>query len=112
MAITPAAGFVSYGPSIFIGIVAALISNVAVQRFQKSAKIGASLDVFACHGLGGIIGMLLTALFCARRRPAYYRQFCFAAVAPKRFGASVSLLRGGRLFSFKAYPFHHPANGN
>jgi Amt family ammonium transporter len=63
VAITPAAGFVSYGPSIFIGIVSALISNLAVQRFQRSAKIDDSLDVFACHGLGGISGMLLTALF-------------------------------------------------
>lgn len=63
VAITPAAGFVSYGPSIFIGIVAAIISNIAVQRFKASAKIDDTLDVFACHGLGGISGMLLTAVF-------------------------------------------------
>lgn len=60
--ITPAAGFVDYGAALFMGALGAVISNVAVHFFNKSA-IDDTLDVFACHGLGGIVGMLLTAVF-------------------------------------------------
>ena len=62
VAITPAAGYVSYGPSLFIGFAAALISNYAVVAFKKTS-IDDTLDVFPCHGIGGITGMILTAVF-------------------------------------------------
>ncbi|QTN39231.1 ammonium transporter [Cryomorphaceae bacterium] len=62
VAITPAAGFVSYGPSLIIGLSAALVSNVVVERFKRSS-VDDTLDVFACHGLGGMIGMLLTGVY-------------------------------------------------
>jgi Amt family ammonium transporter len=62
VAITPAAGFVSYGPSIFIGVFASIISNVAVSLKSRSS-LDDTLDVFPCHGVGGIVGMLLTAVF-------------------------------------------------
>ncbi len=62
VAITPAAGYVSYGPSLFIGFSAALISNYAVVVFKKTT-IDDTLDVFPCHGIGGITGMILTAVF-------------------------------------------------
>ena len=62
VAITPAAGYVSYGPSLFIGFAAALISNYAVVVFKKTS-IDDTLDVFPCHGIGGITGMILTAVF-------------------------------------------------
>jgi Amt family ammonium transporter len=62
VAITPAAGFVDYGHSIFIGVVASLISNFAVSLKNKF-KIDDTLDVFPCHGVGGIVGMILTAIF-------------------------------------------------
>ena len=62
VAITPAAGYVSYGPSLFIGFSAALISNYAVVVFKKTT-IDDTLDVFPCHGIGGISGMILTAVF-------------------------------------------------
>lgn len=62
VAITPAAGYVSYGPSLFIGFAAALISNYAVVAFKKTS-IDDTLDVFPCHGIGGISGMILTAVF-------------------------------------------------
>jgi Amt family ammonium transporter len=63
VAITPAAGFVSPGQSIFIGFVASLVSNFAI-RFQNSKSgIDDTLDVFPSHGLGGIVGILLTAVF-------------------------------------------------
>ncbi len=62
VAITPAAGFVAIPQSIFIGAVAALISNVAVYYKSKSI-LDDTLDVFPCHGLGGIVGMIMTGIF-------------------------------------------------
>jgi Amt family ammonium transporter len=62
VAITPAAGFVAIPQSIFIGAVAALISNVAV--FYKSKSVlDDTLDVFPCHGIGGMVGMIMTGIF-------------------------------------------------
>ena len=65
VAITPAAGFVAVPQSIFIGFVAAIISNVAVYYKSKS-KLDDTLDVFPCHGLGGMVGMLLTGVFATK----------------------------------------------
>lgn len=62
VAITPAAGFVSVGASVFIGLVASVISNLAVFWKSKSS-LDDTLDVFPCHGVGGIVGMILTAVF-------------------------------------------------
>lgn len=65
VAITPGAGFVGIPQSIFIGVVAAVISNIAVYYKSKS-KLDDTLDVFPCHGLGGIVGMLLTGVFASK----------------------------------------------
>jgi len=62
VAITPGAGFVAVPQSIFIGVVAAIISNLAV-HFKQKSKLDDTLDVFPCHGVGGIVGMLLTGVF-------------------------------------------------
>ncbi|MCW5519916.1 ammonium transporter [Aureitalea sp. L0-47] len=61
VAITPAAGFVSLGQSIFIGFVAAIASNFAI-RLNKKSEIDDTLDVFPSHGVGGIVGMILTGI--------------------------------------------------
>jgi Amt family ammonium transporter len=63
VAITPAAGYVGYGHSIFIGVISALISHAAVHWKNSRTTIDDTLDVFPCHGLGGIVGMLLTGVF-------------------------------------------------
>lgn len=65
VAITPGAGFVSIPSSIFIGVAAAVISNLAVSWKQKTS-LDDTLDVFPCHGLGGIVGMLLTGVFATK----------------------------------------------
>lgn len=62
VAITPAAGFVTVGASMFIGVAASIISNIAVHLRTKTT-LDDTLDVFPCHGVGGIVGMLLTAVF-------------------------------------------------
>jgi Amt family ammonium transporter len=65
VAITPAAGFVAVPQSIFIGAVAAIISNIAVYYKQKSS-LDDTLDVFPCHGIGGMVGMIMTGLFATK----------------------------------------------
>jgi Amt family ammonium transporter len=62
VAITPAAGYVSAGASIFIGAAAAIISNLAV-GIKNRSTIDDTLDVFPCHGVGAIFGMIATAVF-------------------------------------------------
>jgi Amt family ammonium transporter len=62
VAITPAAGFVSVGASIFIGAFSAIVSSFMVSLKSRTA-IDDTLDVFPCHGVGGVMGMLLTGVF-------------------------------------------------
>lgn len=62
VAITPAAGYVDLGASIVIGGVGAVVSNFVVHWKSKSA-LDDTLDVFPCHGVGGLVGMVLTAVF-------------------------------------------------
>jgi len=64
VAITPAAGFVTLGQSAFIGFIASIISNIAIGITKKS-NIDDTLDVFPSHGVGGIVGMILTAVFAS-----------------------------------------------
>jgi Amt family ammonium transporter len=66
VAITPAAGFVAIPQSIFVGVIAAIVSNVAVLIKQKNTKLDDTLDVFPCHGIGGMVGMLMTGVFATK----------------------------------------------
>lgn len=61
VAVTPAAGYITVGQSIAVGLVASLVSNLAV-HFKSRTAIDDTLDVFPCHGLGGVVGMLLTGV--------------------------------------------------
>lgn len=81
VAITPAAGFISISESIFVGFISAVVSNL-IMNWKKLKKIDDTLDVFACHGVGGIMGMILTAILA--------------------HGKNASLLHGG----FSVF-FHH-----
>jgi ammonium transporter, Amt family len=62
VAITPAAGFVTPLAAIVIGAVAAPISYYAI-RMRQRRNLDESLDVWACHGMGGTWGALATGLF-------------------------------------------------
>ncbi|WP_114520054.1 ammonium transporter [Altererythrobacter sp. ZODW24] len=61
--VTPAAGFVGPGAAILLGIAAAIVCYFAIQLVKNKLHIDDSLDVFAVHGVGGIIGSLLLAVF-------------------------------------------------
>jgi Amt family ammonium transporter len=62
VAITPAAGLVTIRHSLVIGLIAAVVCNLAVSMKTKST-LDDTLDVFPCHGVGGIVGMILTGVF-------------------------------------------------
>jgi len=63
--ITPASGFVGPVGGLLIGISAGLICYYATQYIKTKLQIDDSLDVFSVHGVGGITGSLLTAVFAA-----------------------------------------------
>ncbi len=69
VAITPAAGFVTIPQAVFIGFISSIVSNVLV-NWKKMKRMDDTLDVFACHGVGGIMGMILTAVFANYVDPA------------------------------------------
>jgi Amt family ammonium transporter len=63
VAITPAAGYVTIGESLFIGVCASVVSNLMVHWKNHASTLDDTLDVFPCHGVGGMVGMLLTGVF-------------------------------------------------
>jgi Amt family ammonium transporter len=62
-AITPASGFVPPLASIPIGVIAAMLSYYVMFWRNRASKIDESLDVFACHGVGGTWGILAAGIF-------------------------------------------------
>jgi ammonium transporter, Amt family len=65
VAITPASGFVSPASSIIIGAIAAVISTACI-RLRSKWKLDESLDVWACHGMGGTWGAIATGIFASK----------------------------------------------
>jgi ammonium transporter, Amt family len=63
-AVTPASGYVGPTGSIIIGIVAGLMCNY-IANWRARTTLDDSLDVFACHGAGGMWGTLATGLFAS-----------------------------------------------
>ncbi|MFM8594003.1 MAG: ammonium transporter [Chloroflexota bacterium] len=63
VAITPAAGYVSATSAIIIGFLAGILCFFAVDLLKKIIKIDDALDVFAVHGVGGIVGAIATGFF-------------------------------------------------
>ena len=61
--VTPAAGFISPGAAILFGCVAAGVCYPMIQLVKQRLQIDDSLDVFAVHGMGGITGSILLAVF-------------------------------------------------
>ena len=60
--VTPASGFIGVPGAIVLGLVGGYLCYVAVDIIRNKLKIDDSLDVFAVHGVGGIIGSLLVAI--------------------------------------------------
>jgi len=63
--ITPAAGSVGPGAAIILGAMASVVCYYAIQLIKMRLHIDDSLDVFAVHGVGGILGSIMLAFFAA-----------------------------------------------
>jgi len=63
--ITPASGFVGPMGALVIGAAAGIVCFTATNFMKRSLHVDDSLDVFPVHGVGGIIGTLLTGVFVA-----------------------------------------------
>jgi len=63
--ITPASGFVGPAGGLAIGIISGIVCFYAVQIIKRRFNIDDSLDVFPVHGVGGIVGSILTGVFAA-----------------------------------------------
>ena len=62
-AITAASGYVTVTAAVIIGLAAGVISNLVANWRSGRSRIDDTLDVFACHGIGGIIGAIAVGLF-------------------------------------------------
>ena len=62
--ITPAAGFVAPWAALVMGIIVAPICYFGISWLKKKIGYDDALDAFGCHGIGGIVGGILTGLFC------------------------------------------------
>lgn len=63
--ITPGAGYLSIYSALLIGATTSLISNLGIRYFHSVIKIDDSNDVFISHGIGGIVGAILTGLLAS-----------------------------------------------
>lgn len=66
VAITPGSGYVNVPAAIIIGLVAGVVSNLISNWRILRTKLDDALDVFACHGVGGIWGSIATGLFASK----------------------------------------------
>ncbi len=64
--ITPAAGFVTVQSAIIMCLISGVVCNLVARFLKNKLKLDDTLDVFACHGIGGIIGAVMTGLFASK----------------------------------------------
>ena len=65
--ITPASGYVGPIGGLWIGLIAGVVCYFATQFIKRGLKIDDSLDVFPVHGVGGILGTMLAAVFASEK---------------------------------------------
>ena len=66
VAITPAAGFVTLPVALFIGAFSSIVATFSASFVREKLKLDDTLDVFACHGVGGTLGTILTGVFATK----------------------------------------------
>lgn len=63
--ITPAAGFVTVGGALAMGLIGGVVCFWGITALKRVLKADDSLDAFGLHGVGGIVGAILTAFFAS-----------------------------------------------
>ncbi|MCW3995943.1 MAG: ammonium transporter [Candidatus Bathyarchaeota archaeon] len=111
VAITPAAGYVNISSALIIGLAAGVISNLVANWRAGRSRIDDTLDVFACHGVGGIWGSIATGIFASaaiggvnglifgNAGQLLNQLVAVAVVAPFAFFGSLVLLKLVNVFS-------------
>lgn len=108
VAITPSAGYVSVSSALIIGLAAGVISNLVANWRAGRSRIDDTLDVFACHGVGGLWGSIATGLFASAGATGLFfgnpgqlvaQLVAIAVVAPFSFFGSYLLLKLVNRFS-------------
>jgi len=116
VAITPAAGYVTVSSAMIIGLAAGVISNLVANWRAGRSRVDDSLDVFACHGVGGLWGSIATGLFasagvavaggvgvngllCGNAHQFLAQLAAIAVVVPFAFFGSYALLKLVNVFS-------------
>ena len=84
--ITPASGFVGPVGGLIIGISAGVVCYMGVQLVKQTLKIDDSLDVFAVHGVGGMLGILMVSFLAAETFQGLGLDFTIA----KHFGVQIT----------------------
>jgi Amt family ammonium transporter len=109
--ITPASGYVGPMAAIIMGLAGGIISNLVANWRAGRSRIDDSLDVFACHGVGGIVGAIGTGIFASAAVGGFsgliegnISQFvnqlvAVAVVVPFAFFGSYALLKLVNVFS-------------
>jgi Amt family ammonium transporter len=98
VAITPASGFVLPGGAIIIGVAAGVVCYLAATYLKHLLGYDDSLDTFGVHGVGGIVGALLTGVFASETvggTPGSLAQFiiqCKAVTVTLVWSSAVSLV--------------------
>jgi len=64
--ITPAAGYVSVSSAIIMCVISGAVCNLFASFIKSKTRLDDALDVFACHGIGGILGATMTGLFAEK----------------------------------------------
>ena len=64
--ITPAAGYVDIQSAMIMCGISGVLCNAVAYQMKKTSHLDDALDVFACHGLGGIIGAVFTGVFASK----------------------------------------------
>lgn len=90
IAVTPASGFVGVVGGLCIGAVAGVVCFIAVAKFKTITGIDDTLDVFALHGVGGLVGTILTPVFALKEIAPVT-----ATVATNLLGACVVMVYAG-----------------
>lgn len=99
-AVTPASGFINPMSALIVGAFAAIFSYYCIV-FRMKTRLDESLDVFACHGIGGMWGMLATGLFAQKAINAAGANGLFFG-NPSQLGIQAIAVLVIGLFSFSA----------
>jgi Amt family ammonium transporter len=90
VAITPASGFVGPTPAVVIGLVAGVVCFFAATSLKSALGYDDSLDAFGVHGIGGIVGALLTGVFASKEISG-----ADGSVVTQLWGVGTTLIYGG-----------------